>query len=266
MEEYEELNEESQHICQLLHIAGVEEPISFLFDLYEMYSAPQMHDFEQYHLNYITENLKHYGSLAKSKMREQSICVDNMQLKKQILKCKSEMDAILEQAPTMDGVVSALINRSVEKKLIRQGNEVIRRFNSLLPLAVREEQEKLQQYEQKIKDYELSRIQSFNPYLEYALELNSLLFEDAIKEEARDYRLRYFDYPPEYEEFKAQYVDKPIIVEKNAKENSSQSARNKSAVYADLKSIKELLDSGVLTQDLYESERESLLKELNGLS
>ena len=141
-----------------------------------------MHDFEENHLDYITENLKHYGLLARCDMSHPRFSVDNKQLKEEFLKCENEMNAIWEQAPAMDGVVSALMNRSVEKKLISQANEVIRRFNTLLPFAVREDQEKLQQYEQKIRNYELSRIQSFNPYLEYALERESLLF---AKEDCR---------------------------------------------------------------------------------
>ena len=210
----------ARYIAPLLEKSCQENINKFIEELCLKYEKPKKVDFDKYRIKYIDFDFDTEALLAYSTMGNAAFYSKDQLLKARFSECEKAMKDIRSRIPPKGGILASIITRSEVKRLRSEADAIIDKHNQLLEEAKKKEEEYQKEYNLRIEQFEWQRLQSFDPYLEFALERMSEASEKYSDGEfVSDYRLKYFNYPPEYEEFKAKIIEQ----ENNASASSSLS-------------------------------------------
>lgn len=222
-------------VFPLLDEAGIKDKDAFLGELQELYTYPELHHYEIYQLKTIEGDLRLSlaGVLSKlSRCAEES---EDRNLAKAAEDCVSLLHGIkaqiksaaLDEAVEERGGFFSAFRRSPrrsdryrtnpeppsqsmsscfaeQEELLRaKANQIIQHFNEQVKKAADADLEKYDRHDRQIAAFEERRLQSFSNPRELALEILSDIEEKYIDEGANNYRLRHYQYPSEYEEYKS---------------------------------------------------------------
>lgn len=125
------------------------------------------------------------------------------------------------------GIIVATIK--IYKKLLRNNpafdkEKITKEINVLIEKQNKENRKEMQEWENKIKNYEQKRLQNFNFLLEIALEKLGVAISELNKEKI-NFMLQFHKYPNEYEEKKKEYFNK---------QNTNKAKKDGTEIFLDL--------------------------------
>lgn len=236
-------------IFPLMKEAGIKEPLEYAVKLRELYKSkpieipkiPMLKNFNEVNLMvYKNKNFSNFvnnvSKLAKPLQRLQTMCM--------VIPLILCMSLLLLSIPIVVeighdiiimiiwliscfGIIVATIK--IYKKLLRNNpafdkEKITKEINVLIEKQNKENRKEMQEWENKIKNYEQKRLQNFNFLLEIALEELGVAISE-LNQEKINFMLQFYKYPNEYEEKKKEYFNK---------QNTNKAKKDGTEIFLDL--------------------------------
>lgn len=248
---YEEFEYKWQtEICPLLEEAKIKNPVKYLENLQELYnSKPDLVIPKIPKINSITEarnlisiisrntdiskHIDEYRLIMKEirkitapldKKRFLYTCITTIICSGILLvSCATGKDFFILLSLLIDLIVAIIIRYKYKKELAENPKlnkqTLINEINNFIDAKNIENRKEIEQWENKIKNYENKRLENFNYLLEIALEKLSIA-ESELENYNINYRLQFNDYPSDYDKKKNEYLNKKNL--NQAKENGTE--------------------------------------------
>lgn len=253
---YEEFENNWQtDIFPLMQKAGIKDPVKYFEELQKLYnSQPEQSIPEIPKVKNITEAKNLMGIISKNVDISRNIDEYNLVMKEirkiispadkrmylyifttlilagglVLLSCATGNDILILISLVIALIISIIMTKKYKKglkdnpKLDKQ--RMLNEINNFIDNKNAENRKEMEQWENKIKNYEQKRLKNFNLLLEIALEKLSMA-ESELEEYDINYRLQFNDYPSDYEEKKKEYFNKI---------NASKAKKDGTEVFLDL--------------------------------
>ena len=240
----------------LMKEAGIKEPLEYVVKLRELYKSKPIKVPEISKIKKLSEIKIVIGKFINSLSREQKNNLDMFtKLSKNIKEVTKPLNRVQnlcriiplilcgsivvlsagtgEDIPILLSFIFSLIVIIVDiiiyKKILRDNpaldkEEITKEINVLIEKQNKENRKEMQEWENKIKNYEQKRLQNFNFLLEIALEKLGVAISELNKEKI-NFMLQFHKYPNEYEEKKKEYFNK---------QNTNKAKKDGTEIFLDL--------------------------------
>lgn len=237
-------NKWETEIFPLMKEAGIKEPLEYVVKLRELYKSkpieipkiPMLKKFSE--VNMIIYKYKNFSNFIKNicELAKPIKKLENMCIIIPIILCGSIF--LLSATTGKDfiillSLIICLVIVVVDVKIYRKQltekpafdkEKITKEINVLIEKQNKENIKEMQEWENKIKNYEKKRLQDFNFLLEIALEKLGVAISE-LNEEKINFMLQFYKYPNEYEEKKKEYFNK---------QNTNKAKKDGTEIFLDL--------------------------------